>query len=434
MLDQFRKVEPNTVQLELDELDNSQLAAVTTQAQNVLLRAPAGSGKTLSLINAIVNYRYENLNDRICAITYTRAARAEMEKRLADKGINDVEVTTIHVWARNLLDRYALKYGFKVKIMQEAQIKFILQDIVDEYLKHSKIKSVNIGILYSFITGNKNMDVSDSYKRTLVALENRYIKHKRDNYLYDFTDYPLYLYNVLNTFDETITGIDALFVDECQDVDEIQFEVFKKVQAKKKFYVGDPWQSIFVFRGADGAVFDKLKDFSPFKLLYNYRSYQKIIDYASTVYQELYDSAINEETCYITSVMDKDESAITCARGEGGEVTIVNPFGRSICFDANNLSYKVDIIHAFKNFMMKRPFILCRTNKQVKYINDLGYFECSTVHQAKGLEYDNVIVVDTTISCLEDLNIAYVALTRAKDNLFVINWHQFEMLFDMYMR
>ena len=60
----------------------------------------------------------------------------------------------------------------------------MLEDIVAEYLKHSKVKTINIGVLYSFITGNKNMDVSDNYKRTLVALEARYIKYKRDNYLF----------------------------------------------------------------------------------------------------------------------------------------------------------------------------------------------------------------------------------------------------------
>ena len=69
----------------------------TRQKENILLRAPAGSGKTTSLINAIAAYRYEYMNDRICAITYTRAARAEMEERLKEMGINDVEVTTIHV-------------------------------------------------------------------------------------------------------------------------------------------------------------------------------------------------------------------------------------------------------------------------------------------------------------------------------------------------
>lgn len=93
----FKQLPENNVHIELDELDNSQMAAVTSDANNIILRAPAGSGKTLSLINAIANYRYDNLNDRICAITYTRAARAEMEKRLGDKGVHDVEVTTIHV-------------------------------------------------------------------------------------------------------------------------------------------------------------------------------------------------------------------------------------------------------------------------------------------------------------------------------------------------
>ena len=52
---------------------------------------------TTTLINAIANHRFNYLNDRICAITYTRAARAEMEDRLRSMGIYDVEVTTIHV-------------------------------------------------------------------------------------------------------------------------------------------------------------------------------------------------------------------------------------------------------------------------------------------------------------------------------------------------
>lgn len=428
-----RITKANNFTLKLDKLDESQYKVVTSKSDNVLVRAPAGSGKTFSILSAVSAYRYENINDRICAITYTRAARAEMESRLQQMGIFDVDVTTIHVWARTLLNDFAIKYGFKIKILQEGQIKAILQDLVDEYVIHSKIKNINIDILYSFISGNKNMDIKDNYKRTLVALENRYIRYKRDNLLYDFTDYPLYLYNVLNTYDEEINNIDALFVDEYQDVDEVQFELFQKVNAKKKFFVGDPWQSIFCFRGADGEVFDKTTDFEEFKLMCNYRSYQEIIDYATTVYLEQRENALLEEDCYITEIMWKRASAINCARGPGGSVTIVNPFGRSIKME-NGLEHRINLIEEFKEFMSNRPMILCRTNKQVKYITDAGYFETSTIHQAKGLEYKNVIVIDTTISNIEDLNIAYVALTRAEDNLFVVNWQQFELLFNMYIR
>ena len=223
----------------LEGLDKFQSEAVTSDAENVLLRAPAGSGKTKSVIAAIAAYRYEHLNDRICAITYTRAARAEMEARLQELGVRDVEVTTIHVWSRNLLNDLSIKYDFKIKILEESQIKGILEEIVDEYIKRSKVKKINIGILYTYITGSKNMDITDNYRRTLNALESRYIHYKRDNGLYDFTDYPLYLFNVLETFDESINNIDALFVDEFQDVDEVQLEIFKKVNASKKFYVGD---------------------------------------------------------------------------------------------------------------------------------------------------------------------------------------------------
>lgn len=716
----------NTFELNLDLLDDAQKEAVTSEESNVLLRAPAGSGKTTSLISAIAAYRYEHLADRICAITYTRAARAEMEQRLKDMGINDVEVTTIHVWSRNLLQDFSIKYNFKIKILQEPQIKDILAELIEDYLKHSKLRSINIDIVYNFIMGNKNMDVKDSFKKTLLALEARYVRYKRDNILYDFTDYPLYLYDVLTVYDEEINNIDALFVDEYQDVDEIQFELFRKVNSNKKFFVGDAWQcqpagtkvwirskegglqkniediqvgdpiiyydqskgyvsgnklphnailkrvtaiqkhtyqdadlitittetglkstytnnhrtfvrfnrpmdknpyvvylmcnnegrfrvgtiplyytgnasrtinswrdkmhqegctkiwllkvfdndhdarveeahisyyyripqtcwqtnkvtwttedidyiyhglntfysamvclrdyhldikypmlddnvdwmkrnhytsnasseiyainiipeymsvicygsdtshknlheekiikvdktycekpvdvyaleveggtyvadgiithnSIFVFRGADGAVFNKTTDFSKYKLVTNYRSYQEIIDYAVTVYLYLKDK-VEFEPSYISQVMWSRKAEINCVRGHGGQVIVINPFGRNICFE-NGIEHKIDTLNSFKDFMANRPMVLCRTNKQVKWLNDLGYFEASTVHQAKGLEYKNVVVIDSTMNDTEDLNIAYVALTRAQDRVFVINWQQFSQIFEMY--
>lgn len=51
---------------------------------------------TTSLISAICAYKYNNINARCCAITFTRAARAEMEVRLQQLGVYDVEVATIH--------------------------------------------------------------------------------------------------------------------------------------------------------------------------------------------------------------------------------------------------------------------------------------------------------------------------------------------------
>ena len=70
--------------------------------------------------------------------------------------------------------------------------------------------------------------------------------------------------------------------------------------------------------------------------------------------------------------------------------------------------------------------ILCRTNKQVQSVLDNSFYNAETIHQAKGLEYDSTIVIDTSIDNLEDLNVAYVALTRAKNSMLIVNWSTFE--------
>ena len=684
---------------------------------------------TSTLIAAISAYRYNNLNDKICAITYTRAARAEMEARLQELGVNDVDVTTIHVWARNRLNDLSIKYDFKIQILEEPQIRTILQEIIPTYLATARVKSVNLDILYTYIMGSKRINITENYRRTLNALELRYINYKRENNLYDFTDYPLYLYNVLTAYNETIQDIDALFVDEFQDVDETQLKIFDLVKAKKKFYIGDKWQcqpfgtkikirskngpiekniedveigdpvvfydqaqgyvsggglphnaiikkvtniqhysykndylititsenglkstytsnhrtfvrfnrpqgkeahavylmcdknnrfrvgkiplfytgktdklsnpwrdkmraegcckiwivavfdndhdarveeahisyyyripqtcwqtnkvswteddinyiyeglntfygammclqdrnlsiqyplldetvewskrchftsnasseiyainiipefmscivygsktnhknlhaekiikvdkyfipednpkyvcaleveggtyvadniithnSIYTFRGACGEVFEKLDGFQLYKLKCNYRSYQEIIDYATTVYMELLEKTQEEQDCYISEIMFSRDSHIKCARGNGGEVYIINPFGRVAQFGNHRTSLKA--FDLFNRFMKLQPMILCRTNKQVKYVQSLGYFNVDTVHQAKGLEYKNVITLDSTINSLEDLNVAYVSMTRAEDGLLVINWQQFESWFKLFM-
>ena len=382
---------------------------------------------THTLITAVAQYRYDHVNDRICAITFTRAARAEMKARLEDLGIRDVEVTTIHVWARNMLDYFADKYDIKIRVLEEKEIKAILEEIVREYIIRSRVRSVNIGVLYTYITGSKTMDITDNYRRTLNALEERYIKYKKDNGLYDFTDYPQYLWDVMVAYDEYINNIDALFVDEFQDVDTTQFNIFERVNANKKFYIGDPWQSIYIFRSADGEVFNKLDNFELFKLKYNYRSYQEIIDYATTVYNKISKRREYMSSSYITMVTDSNPCKVMCSRDYGGKVSIIDHDGDCYQFTNGICDYDISMYQALNDiFDGEEPMILCRTNKQVRALQDLGVTNVSTVHQAKGLEYNKVVVVDMEIEEFEDLNVAYVALTRARDELLVINFGYLE--------
>ena len=93
--------------LDTNELDNSQASAVNADGEKVLIKASAGSGKTKTLISAIAKYRSEYLNDRINAITYTNAAKAEMSQRLGAMGVNYVQISTIHSWCFGLLQKFS---------------------------------------------------------------------------------------------------------------------------------------------------------------------------------------------------------------------------------------------------------------------------------------------------------------------------------------
>lgn len=277
--------------------------------------------------------------------------------------------------------------------------------------------------VYNYIMENKRLNIPEKVKATYDAIERRYIVYKRENSLYDFTDYPLYLYDVLKQYNENILDTNALFVDELQDVDAEQSHVFERVIAKKKFYIGDEKQMIYCFRGSSKEIFDRIskdEDFKLYTLKYNYRSYQEIVDYAMTFYNTFSTRVDNDEKPNISDLQWLQPSEIHCTRGSGGHVEIVNPFGECV---ENGAAYENEdlIVPAF---LAQHPQILCRTNKQVDIIHQAGYFMATTIHQAKGLEYEYVLVVDFPIRSSDDVNVGYVALTRARDGLMVISLPQ----------
>lgn len=394
------------------EYNDEQLRIINSEEPNLLIRANAGTGKTSTSIGAIVKYRQDHPRDRIDAITFTRAATNELRLRLSQEGVNDVNISTIHVWSRNFLQLYSELYHFELRLLYEPSIKDILTQIIAGYKKKVAVQPV-----YDFILNDKRINIPEYIKATYEALERRYIRYKREHNLYDFTDYPLYLYNVLEEYDEYIYDVDALFVDELQDIDFEQSHVFERVKSSKKFYIGDEKQMIYGFRGASSDIFDKMKDgFTTLTLYNNYRSKQEIINYATNVYNICKHQLEIGQKTVISDVQWGTPSEIKCMRGEGGSVWVVSPFGE--CFNGQRY---VDTTSTIISLLNTRPQILCRTNKQVEMIKNAGYLQVSTIHQSKGLEYDNVIVIDNSVSSIEDVNVMYVGLTRAKNKLMVIS-------------
>lgn len=407
---------PSEVKLNIKDYNPEQQVVILSQEPNILVRAPAGSGKTRTLIGAVLNYRQQNPNKRIDVITFTRAATAELRNRLAECGVTDVNISTIHVWARNFLGIYASLYNFELRLIYENDIRSILHDIIRDYKRKVEVEPV-----YKYICEGMRSNIPDRIKVTYDAIERRYIRYKRDNELYDFTDYPLYLYNILKQYDEYILDIDGLFIDELQDIDYEQSFVFSRVQAHKKFYIGDEKQMIYAFRGASPDIFDRMKEgFAVFQLMQNYRSHQEIIDLAMNLYNQGQKYLEMGQKFECSTICFGQPCEINCVRGKGGNVWVADPFGSTLHNGANY----VDLNSSLTQFINRRPMILCRTNRMVNTIKGLGYLQVSTIHQAKGLEYDNVLLVDCEINSLDDLNVMYVGETRAKDGLFIASLPQ----------
>ena len=109
--------------------------------------------------------------------------------------------------------------------------------------------------------------------------------------LLDYTDQTIYAHLGLLSCGQATrhtleTRWDVLAVDEFQDIDAVQFEVFRLLCAgdTKLNAVGDPDQAIYGFRGGDASFISRFKQHFPdaaiFKLSTNYRSHTEIIDVA----------------------------------------------------------------------------------------------------------------------------------------------------------
>lgn len=396
------------------EFNEKQLIAIESDSPHKVIVAPAGSGKTSVIVGAIQRYRKLHPDDHIVAITFTRKASAELKQRI---GIEDnIEISTIHSWAWRELQRLADDYNFKVQLLEENAIK----DILKQICKLKRQYYLNQFQLYSYVMGNYNVDVDENIKKTFEYIRTEYIKFKQKNKLYDFTDLPNYLYDKLFEYYETIKTIDALFVDEFQDIDPIQYDLFTLVEAKEKCYIGDSAQAIYQFRGSVEEVFEKLDGFDFYSLDINYRSYQEILDYASTLRKEGLEQISHHGIIELCDIEELDRSPITCIRGRGGNIYKIPCIGE--CSNLTDDRPCSDILIVKTLFADKNTQVLCRANKQVKKLQALGIENVSTIHQAKGLEYDNVILVDFPCDNLEELNIAYVGATRAKNALCIVNY------------
>lgn len=300
----------------LDELNESQRAAVLYNEGPSLVIAGAGSGKTRVLtykIAYLLDNGYEPWS--ILALTFTNKAAREMKERIsravgAEKA-KYLWMGTFHsVFARILrTDAAALGYSSNFTIYDSSDSKSLIKSLLKELNLDEKVYKP--GLIQSRISNAKNHLVSaqayaasgefyrSDAEAKIPAMRDIYIRYCERCKQSDAMDFDDLLVNTYLLFknnpdicDKYADRFRYVLVDEYQDTNFAQHSIVLQLTGKHQrvCVVGDDAQSIYSFRGAniDNILkFTRLyEDVRLFKLEQNYRSTQLIVKAANSLIEK----------------------------------------------------------------------------------------------------------------------------------------------------
>ena len=349
--------------MNLQKLNDAQMAAVTAPLAPALVLAGAGSGKTRVLTNRIL-YLVQECGvspSEILAITFTNKAANEMKRRLFnfDCHAEYMHVSTIHSFCATVLrqESAALQRGHNFSIYAEDDKRSVVKQIVKSVFDDgdmkvvdgfcdsiSEIKNNAPELLDGDIAANAQ---SDDYFReqleTLAALSQcnnndelirvirEYSDKMTENNAMDFDDLLYYTHKLFTNFPEILDKYRDRFkfvlIDEFQDTNKVQYQIFKLLGEKHRniFVVGDDDQSIYSWRGADAYNLQKFQrdfpDCNVYKLEQNYRSTKRILEVANTLIEpnvNRFDKVLwtdNEQGLKVTlfsAYSEQDEAYFVC--------------------------------------------------------------------------------------------------------------------------
>jgi len=291
----------------LNQLNRTQLEAVTHTEGPLLILAGAGSGKTRVLTQRIAYLIEQGLAkpDEILAITFTNKAAREMKDRVALLVGPDslrMWVSTFHAFCARVLRVHAEKLGYRREftIYDSAdQVRLVKRCIIE---LGKDPKRFNPRSFHAQISTAKNLllDAKDYLRQTegfmaenVAEVYDLYQKRLYENNAMDFDDLIMQTVALLEVFPEVRDRYQRRFkyihVDEYQDTNHAQYRLVNTLAAAHRnlCVVGDDDQSVYSWRGADiRNILDFERDYPEAKVVkleQNYRSTQRILSAANAV-------------------------------------------------------------------------------------------------------------------------------------------------------
>lgn len=466
-------------------LDAYQSRVVLSEEKASLVIAGAGAGKSLTIIGKIVYLvKEKNVNpEDILCISFTNDATINLQKNIAKNYDFNINIYTFHKLSLSILKQHHIKYEIAPDNFLEDLIETIFANI-KQYPFYKSYKLLLKGketsqeitnlkrLIITFISLFKSNNYDLPYfKEILRKIHftfhfNEYIRHKyllhiiiniyliyedelKKESALDFNDMINYALEILDKY-----GLKKkwshIIVDEYQDTSLIKFNLIQKIIniCNASFLaVGDDFQSIYRFTGCDLHIFLNFTQFFPhaklFQIVNTYRNPQELINVAGS---------------FIMKNRAQQKKKLVSPKHLSYPIVIYYSENK-----VNALKEVLRITAKHSSDIM----VLGRNNKDINsYIdktfhqdNDYYTFEnitfrYLTMHKSKGLESDNVILINIEDSKLgmpsqlqeekilkyvnntkdyypfeEERRLFYVALTRTKNRTYIISSIKKESIF-----
>jgi DNA helicase II / ATP-dependent DNA helicase PcrA len=248
-----------------NDLDASQQAAVTCADGPTRVLAPAGSGKTKTLVNRILYLLNQGVPaEKILALAFNKKARDEMQERLDRRGVHGLEVRTFHSLGYQIV-REELGWKFNLSTYKQTS-KALMRSAI---LQHTELPpSRNKDPLDAFLAGMRKAKMefpslateTVEYGDRVYPFEAIFYTFLRNQLNSNFVDFDDMIYLSIRALLESIllrrsyqARFEYVLVDEFQDLNEAQLLLLQILSLPENniFAVGDDDQMIYGFRGAD---------------------------------------------------------------------------------------------------------------------------------------------------------------------------------------
>lgn len=350
--------------------------AVAENDQRIVVAGP-GTGKTTTIcekVRFLVQERGVKPGD-IAVLSFTREAAENIRRRAGFP----VHASTIHSLAYST----ARSLGISSKIIGQEEANSLVEQFGEPVRIFNLIDLFRMGRI-------KDMKIADTTLSEIVEQYEGFLAMSGHIDFFQMVQNAKEILSYRPTRKRAKT-FKYVIVDEAQDITLSEYEFVSEIvdYPDNLVLIGDPYQSIYAFRGASSIMSEMIKAGAKTDVLHQtYRYGKRILAFSNSLVDRI-DIGID----YKMKPNDIEDEVLTLTRGNAKAIA--------------------------RRFTGESCAFLARTNLQAE---ELAVRNCytGTIHSAKGLEWDNVFLLFEYSFSTEETFVNYVATTRAKKRLIIL--------------